>query len=96
VKWLLFFLSLVALFFANSVLFWMAGKYDWFTSVAAPVSICAAIVLAWASSKRFARKSSATFSPGFREILAAPPAVICIFVLILFGVTGLLKFIAYR
>ena len=94
-KWVLFLLSLLALFAANNVLFWMAGKYDAFTLVAAPISISAAVVLAWLSSKRFAKQTART-SPGLAEILQAPPAVICIFVLLLFSAAGLIKLIDYR
>ncbi len=35
-KWVLFLLSMVALFAANNALFWVPGRYDWFTAVAAP------------------------------------------------------------
>ena len=93
-KWILFLLSLLALYFANNVLFWMAGKYDSFTLVAAPVSIAAAVVFAWLSSKKFAKPTAGT--PGTTEILQTPPAVICIFVLSLFCAVGLIKLIQYR
>jgi hypothetical protein len=49
----IFFLSLLALFFANNTLFWVPGSYDWFTFVAATVAITLAIVFAWLSSRRF-------------------------------------------
>ncbi len=93
-KWLLFFLSLLALFVANSTLFWLPGRYDWFTFLAAPISISVAIFFAWSSSKRFVASSSAAH-PTWKNVMMAPPSAICIFVLLLFMAVGLLKLIAY-
>jgi hypothetical protein len=43
-KWVLFLLSLVALFAANNALFWIPGRYDWFTVVAAGNCSCSRVV----------------------------------------------------
>jgi hypothetical protein len=94
-KWSLFVLSLLALFFANNVLFWIPGKYDWFTAVAATISIVTAGALAWFSSKKFAQ-SELEAQPTWKKIVTAPPAVIWIFVVVLFCLFGLMHIVAYR
>ena len=43
-KWVLFLLSLVALFAANNALFWIPGRYDWFTVVATGNCSCSRVV----------------------------------------------------
>ncbi len=93
-KWLFFVVSLLALFFANNVLFWIPGHYDWFSFVAAGVAITLAILFAWLSSRRFAVSGSTT-RPTWKDLAKAPPATICIFVLLLFLAVGLMKFVAY-
>jgi hypothetical protein len=92
-KWLFFVLSLLALFVANNALFWAPGRYDWFTFVAAGISISLAISFAWLSSKRFVGPSA--LQPTWKKVVMAPPSTICIFVLLLFLGVGVLKLIAY-
>jgi hypothetical protein len=94
-KWVLFVLSLIALFVANNALFWVPGKYDRFTAVAASVSILTAGVLAWFSSKKFAR-SSLGEQATWKNVAMAPPAVIWFFVLLVFCFFGLMKIAANR
>jgi len=89
-KWVLFLLSLVALFAANNALFWLPGRYDWFNFVAAAVAIPVAAVLAWFSSKRFVGGQAT-----WKEVLTAPPAVIWFFVVVVFLFEGLTKVAAY-
>lgn len=94
-KWVLFLLSLIALFVANNALFWVPGEYDWFTAIAASVAILTAGVLAWVSSKKFAR-SSAGAQATWKNVAMAPPAVVWLFVMLLFCFFGLMKIAAYR
>lgn len=89
-KWVLFLLSLVALFVANNTLFWVPGSYDWFTVVAAGIAISIAAVLAWFSSKKFAASTSKG-QADLKDVLMAPPAVIWFFVMLVFCLIGLLR-----
>ena len=94
-KWVLFLLSLIALFVANNALFWVPGKYDWFTAIAASVAIATAGVLAWLSSRMFARSSLAA-QASWKSVVMAPPAVVWLFVMLLFCLFGLMKIAARR
>lgn len=94
-KWLFFLLSLLALFAANNALFWLPGHYDWFNFVAAGVAIGLAVLFAWLSSRRFATSASTTTRPTWKDLAKAPPATICILVLLLFLAVGLMKLVAY-
>lgn len=94
-KWVLFLLSLIALFVANNALFWVPGKYDWFTAVAASIAILTAGVLAWFSSKKFARSTLGT-QVTWKNVVMAPPAVIWLFVMLLFCFFGLMKIVPSR
>ena len=85
-KWFLFFLSLLALFFANNVLFLVPGNDDWRNFLLAGIAASLAAILAWLSSKRFVREQATR-----KELLMAPPAVIWCFVMILFLLGGLFK-----
>jgi hypothetical protein len=89
-KWVLFLLSLVALFFANNTLFWVPGSYDWFTVVAAGIAISTAAILAWFSSKKFAESTSRGHA-ALKDVVMAPPAVIWLFVMLVFCLVGLLR-----
>jgi len=96
-KWVLFIFSLVALFVANNALFWLPGAYGWFNVVASSISIFIAGILAWFSSKQFVKSNSTrNDSPSLKKILAAPPSVIWMFVIALFGIVGLLKIFTQR
>jgi len=94
-KWVLFLLSLVALFFANNTLFLVPGRYDWFTAVAAGIAISVAGILAWLSSTKFARASLGAQAT-WKNVAMAPPSVIWLFVILLFCFFGLMKIAAYR
>jgi len=94
-KWVQFLLSLVALFVANNALFWLSGRYDWFNFVAAGAAISVAAVLAWFSSKRFAKSTSGA-SASWKHVVTAPPIVIWLFVMLLFSIFGLMKMVTYR
>ena len=93
-KWILLVLELLMLFAANNALFWLPGPYDWFNFVAAGVGICLAGLFGWLSSKRFAKSSSTGGEASWKRAIAAPPAVIWIFVMSLFFVVGLSKIVA--
>ena len=94
-KYVLFLLSLIALFVANNALFWVPGKYDSFTAVAVSMAIVTAGVLAWFSSKKFARASLGAQAT-WKNVVMAPPAVIWLFVMLLFCFFGLMKIASYR
>jgi hypothetical protein len=94
-KWVLFLLSLVALFVANNALFWLPGKYDWFNVAAAGTAILTAGVLAWFSSRKFARSASGAQAT-WKNVAMAPPSVIWLFVMLLFCFFGLMKIVAHR
>ncbi len=89
-KWVLFLLSPVALFAANNALFWVPGRYDWFTAVAAGTAISTAAVLAWFSSKKFVGSTSKGQAP-LKDLLMAPPAVVWLLVMLVFWLAGLLR-----
>jgi len=89
-KWLLFALSLFALLVAYNALFMLPGSYDWFGFTAAGVAISIAAVCAWFSGRRFAGKQATR-----RELMLSPPAVIWLFVLLLFCGAGLIRVVAY-
>ena len=89
-KWLLFLLSLFALFVANNALFWLPGKYNWFSFVMAGTAIAVAAACAWFSGKRFA-KSAHGMRPRFRDVVMTLPATIWIVVIFLFCLFGLTK-----
>ena len=93
-KWFFFLLSLFALFFTNNTLFLVPGNYDWFTFVAAGISISLAILFAWLSSRRFVAASSVA-QPTWRDVVKSPPSTICIFVLLLFLAVVVMKMVAY-
>ncbi len=93
-KWFFFLLSLLGLFVANNALFWVPGRYDLFTFVAAAISISRAVLFAWLSSRRFLASSSIA-QPTWLDVVKSPPTTICVFVLLLFLVVGALKFMAY-
>jgi hypothetical protein len=93
-KWTLFLLSLFALFAANNALFWLPGSYDWFNFVAAGIAIFVAAILAWFSSKRFVQPTSGALVT-WNKVVMAPPAVIWLFVILLFCLLGLMKIVVY-
>lgn len=93
-KWTLFGISLIALFVANNALFMVPEKYDWFTAVAVTSAICVAGICAWFGGKRFA--AAAFDKPTWKQVVMSPPAVVWIFVIVLFCLVGLSKFVAYR
>lgn len=94
-KWMLFLLSLIALFVANNAIFWLPGKYDWFNAAAAGIAILSAGVLAWFSSRMFARSTLGAHAT-WKNVAMAPPAVIWLFVMLLFCFFGLMKIAASR
>ena len=89
-KWLLFLLSLFALFVANNALFWLPGRYGWFNFVMAGAAIAAAAVLAWFSGKRFTKSASGT-RPSWMDVVMTLPATIWMVVVFLFCLFGLTK-----
>ncbi|HEY1799459.1 MAG TPA: hypothetical protein VGG46_00880 [Terriglobales bacterium] len=94
-KWVLFFFSVISLFFAGNTLFFVPEQYDLFTIVAAGVAIAIAGICAWFSSKAFALPArSSDIKP--KNIVMAPPAVVWIVAILLFCFFGLMKFRAYH
>jgi hypothetical protein len=90
-----FLLSLVALWVAYNALFMLPGKYDYFNFVVAGFGVGLGVLFASMSSRRFAGQASEKRVP-IAHILKAPPMAICIFILILFCLSGLVKIAAYR
>lgn len=60
------------LFFANNVLFWIPGHYDWFNFVAAAVAVLIAAISAWFSGKIFSGRRVRERG-AWQEMLKAPP-----------------------
>jgi hypothetical protein len=93
-RWLLFAISLVALWFAFNLLFMVPGNYSATTFGLAGAGIVVGAVTAWLSGKRFA--VAGTSSNRLTEIVKTPPMVLCIFILCIFCAIGVVKFLAYR
>ena len=91
-KWLLFLLSLFALFVASNALFWLPGKYNWFSFLMAGTAIAVAAASAWFSGKRFAT-SAHGMQPRFMDVVMTLPPTIWIVVILLFCVFGLTKIV---
>jgi hypothetical protein len=89
-KWFLFLIELLLLFFANNIFFFIPGKYDWFTAIGGTTAISLAAVAASLSSKRFA---NAARTSKWTDIVAAPPSVIWIFVVGVFCLVGVVRMI---
>lgn len=90
VKWILFAMELVLLFFANNTLFMVPERYDWFTGISVGIAITAAAICAWFSSRRFARD----LCPGrtrLKNVVMAPPNVIWVFVISVFAAVSFIR-----
>lgn len=92
-KWILFAISLFALWVAFNALFMAPGRYSAFNFEVAGVGILVGITLAWVSGKRFADAEPKRRRSG--AILKAPPMVLCIFILFVFCTIGVIKLMAY-
>jgi hypothetical protein len=93
-RWLLFGISLFALWFAFNVLFMLPGNYSAAIFGLAAIGIAVGVAAAWFSGRQFTRAWGRNQHPG--EVVKAPPVVLCIFVLCVFCVMGIVKVIAYR
>ncbi len=93
-KWFLLLLSLILLFAANNALFWIPGRYDWFNFTFAGGAIILAALFAWLSSRRFAVTAQGG-KYAWKSIIVAPPSVIWLFVVGLFCLGGVFKFISF-
>ncbi|MBV8207819.1 MAG: hypothetical protein JO041_13580 [Acidobacteria bacterium] len=93
-KWLLFVISLFALWVAFNALYMVPGRYDAFRLEFAGGSITVGILAAWLSGRRFAKSDAS--KPRTGAILQAPPVVLCIFILAIFCAMAVMKFMAYR
>ena len=93
-KWVLFAISLFALWVAFNALFMLPGQYSAFNFELAGSGIVAGILLAWVSSKGFLASEPKRLRN--TAIMKAPPMVLCIFILIVFCAIGVIKFMAYR
>jgi membrane associated rhomboid family serine protease len=93
-KWLLFAISLFALWVAFNALYMLPGPYTAFNFELAAAGIGVGTLTAWLSGKRFThterrkRRSSA--------LMKAPPVVLLIFILVIFCAIGILRFLASR
>jgi uncharacterized membrane protein YidH (DUF202 family) len=93
-KWLLFLLSVFAMWVAFNSLFMLPGHYSAFNFELAGLCIGVGVLLAWVSGKRFVDAS-----PKRRRraaVMEAPPMVLCAFILLVFIAIGVVKFMAYR
>ena len=93
-KWLLFAISLFALWFAFNLLFMVPGHYSAITVGLAAGGIIVGLSMAWLSGKRFVGGEAKTRRSV--AIMKAPPMVLCIFILFVFCAMGALKLLAYR
>ena len=92
-KWLLFAISLFALWVAFNALFMLPGRYTAFNFELAAAGIVIGIATAWLSGKRFVD----TGRRGKRgALMQAPPVVLCTFILVIFCAIGILKVVASR
>ena len=92
-KWILFALSLLALWVAFNSLFMLPGQYSAFNFELAGVGVIAGVVLAWISSKQFVAAEPKRHRGA---IMKAPPMVLCIFIVFVFCAIGVIKFVAYQ
>ncbi len=93
-KWVLFLFCLLTLFFASNLLFMVPGEYTWSIVGIAAIAILTAGVLAWLSSRMFV--ASQERPQTWKNVMLAPPVAVWLFVLLLFCLLGLAKFVAYR
>jgi len=93
-KWVFLVLELLMLFFTFNTLFMVPEQYDLFTTVAASTGIFLAALAAWLSSKRFAKSTSGE-QPTWKNVATAPPAIIWIFVILVFCLVGFMKLVGY-
>lgn len=93
-KWLLFAISLFALWVSFNALYMLPGRYSAFNFELAAVGIAVGIAAAWLSGKRFADADQRKRKKG--TIMQAPPVVLCAFILIIFCVMGVLKSMSSR
>jgi hypothetical protein len=93
-RWLLFGISLFALWFAFNVLFMLPGSYSATIFGLAAIGIGVGVAAAWFSGRQFTLAWGRNQHPG--EVVKAPPVVLCIFVLCVFCVMGIIKVMAYR
>jgi membrane associated rhomboid family serine protease len=81
-KWLLFALSLFALWVAFNALFMLPGRYTAFNFELAAAGIVIGIVTAWLSGKRFIDTGHRRGKRG--ALMQAPPVLLCTFILVIF------------
>lgn len=93
-KWLLFAVSLFALWVSFNALYMLPGRYAAFNFEVAGFGIVIGILTAWLSGKRFADADRPKRKK--RPIMQTPPMVLCTFILVIFCAIGLLTFMASR
>jgi len=93
-KWLLFAVSLFALFVSFNALYMLPGRYAAFNFDLAGFGTLIGILTAWLSGKRFADSDRPRRKK--RTIIQTPPVALCTFILVIFCAMGLLKFMASR
>src|ERR1700677_4665779 len=89
-KWVLFALSLFALWVSFNALYMLPGRYTAFNFELAGAGITVGILTAWLSGKRFATADEPKRKQ--RTIMQTPPVVLCTFVLVIFCAMGILRF----
>jgi hypothetical protein len=93
-KWILFAISLFALWVAFNALFMAPGRYSAFNFEVAGAGIVIGVLLAWISGKRFlVAEPKRTLEAA---IMKTPPMVLCMFILFVFCAIGVVKLMAYR
>jgi hypothetical protein len=92
-KWILFGISVFALWVAFNALFMLPGPYSAFNFDAAAVGMAVGVLMAWLSSKRFVEAQPRRQRTA---VLQAPPMIVCLFVLFLLCAMGALKLLASR
>jgi hypothetical protein len=92
-KWLLFAFSLFSLWVAFNALYMLPGKYTALNFELAGTGIGIGILTAWLSGKRFVEAEP---KRPRASLLQSPPVVLCVFILTIFCVIGLFKFVLSR
>jgi len=86
-KWMLFLLSLLCLWFAFGFIFLLPGARSDGRLGVGILSIVLGSLCAWVSSRSFAAKKGGS-KPSWEQVLMAPPMVICLFALFILLVIG--------
>jgi hypothetical protein len=92
-KWLLFAVEIFLLWVLCNTLFLVPGPYKGERGVIIIVAALLAGIVAWGSGKMFGSQNA---TPSTGKTLTTPPAVICIFVLVIAAVVMVVAILANR